>query len=251
MFLPNLPASVVLACHFTGIYDVNRNYTLNDDDFSLVNEWADSLKANNAVGILFHNNFSEITITNYESRWLRFIKVDYNPDFNPNVYRYYIYHQFIQAHRDQLSHIFLTDVSDVVMVNNPFVQALFLENSHLIFCGNEPTQLNNEWMQEHSTHFRNQLSDYANYELAHANDVLLNCGIVGGHINIMASFVEKLWNFHDCYNQQNRTAYTGDMGAFNYMLRTQFPNTIFHGAPVNTIFKGYEIERLDCWFRHK
>lgn len=248
---PDIPASIVLACHFTGIYDVNRNYILNDNDFSLVKDWADSLQANKVMGILFHNNFSEVTTSIYESKWLRFVKVDFNPEFNPNVYRYCIYHQYIQAHLDQLSHIFLTDVSDVVMVNNPFVQPFFLENPHLIFCGDEPTQLNNEWMQAHSAHFRNQLIAYADYEQAHANDVLLNCGIIGGHINRMASFVEQLWNFHNSYNQKNRTAYTGDMGAFNYILRTQYPTTIYHGSPVNTIFKGYENERVDCWFRHK
>lgn len=248
---PDIPASIVLACHFTGIYDVNRNYILNDNDFSLVRDWADSLQANKVRGILFHNNFSEVTTTTYESKWLRFVKVDYNPDFNPNVYRYCIYHQYIQTHLDQLSHIFLTDVSDVVMLNNPFVQPFFAENPHLIFCGDEPTQLNNEWMQAHSAHFRNQLIAYEEYEQACANEVLLNCGIVGGHINMMASFVEQLWNFHNNYNQNNQTAYTGDMGAFNYILRTQFSSAIYHGAPVNTIFKGYENERVDCWFRHK
>jgi len=41
------------------------------------------------------------------------------------------------------------------------------------------------------------------------------------------------------------------MGAFNYLTRTQFNEQIIHGTPVNTVFKGYENERTDCWFRHK
>jgi hypothetical protein len=41
------------------------------------------------------------------------------------------------------------------------------------------------------------------------------------------------------------------MGAFNYLARTKFNNQLKHGAPVNTLFKGYELERKDCWFRHK
>jgi hypothetical protein len=247
----NLPASVVMACHFTGIYDVNRNHVLNDDDFSLVKEWADSLRANKTVGILFHNNFSEITKATYENKWLHFVKVDYHPDFNPNVYRYCIYHQFIQAHLEQLTHFFLTDVSDVVMVNNPFEDRFFFEQPDLIFCGDEPTQLNNSWMQDHGTHFRSQVPDYEAVEAEHANSVLLNCGIVGGHINKMAGFVEALWQFHQTYNRNNRTSYTGDMGAFNYLLRKQYARAVYHGSPVNTIFKSYETERTDCWFRHK
>ena len=49
----------------------------------------------------------------------------------------------------------------------------------------------------------------------------------------------------------NQTAFTGDMGAFNYLARTQFNSHLRHGAPVNTVFKMYENERQDCWFRHK
>ena len=50
---------------------------------------------------------------------------------------------------------------------------------------------------------------------------------------------------------KEQTAYTGDMGAFNYLARTRFNANLHHGAPVNTVFKSYENERTDCWFRHK
>jgi hypothetical protein len=56
---------------------------------------------------------------------------------------------------------------------------------------------------------------------------------------------------HQFANIDNKTAFTGDMGAFNYIARTQFNNQLIHGAPVNTLFKGYENDREDCWFRHK
>ena len=251
MMINDIAPDVVLACHFTGVYDVNRNNILNDNDFSLVKEWADSLQKNKVQGILFHNNFSAITAATYESKWLHFVKVAYNPDFNPNVYRYAIYHQFIQAHQHQLRYIFLTDVSDVVMLNNPFLDPFFVTQPQHIFCGDEPTTLNNEWMQEHSAHFRQQVAGYEAYEISNAAEVLLNCGIIGGHIQLMKNFVETLWQFHEKYNCNNPTAYTGDMGAFNYILRSQYPTQICHGAPINTLFKSYENDRKDVWFRHK
>jgi hypothetical protein len=251
MMINDIAPDVVLACHFTGIYDVNRNNVLTANDFSLVKEWADSLCKNEVQGILFHNNFSDITIAAHENNWLRFVRVDHNPDFNPNVYRYAIYHQFIQAQQQQLRCIFLTDVSDVVMVSNPFMDPLFAAQPQHIFCGDEPTMLNNFWMQEHSAHFRQQVDDYEAYETEFAAEVLLNCGIVGGHLQMMEPFVKQLWHFHEKYNRNNPTAYTGDMGAFNYLLRSQYPTQICHGAPVNSLFKSYENERKDVWFRHK
>jgi len=41
------------------------------------------------------------------------------------------------------------------------------------------------------------------------------------------------------------------MGAFNYLMRTKYNNEVKHGEPINTVFKMYESERTDCWFKHK
>ena len=63
-------------------------------------------------------------------------------------------------------------------------------------------------------------------------------------------FINKLWTIHQKYNSDNKTAFTGDMGAFNYLIRTQYNNNVIHGNPVNTEFKKY-LENTDCWFKHK
>ena len=59
--MDQLPAKepVIMACHFTGIYDVNRNTTLQADDYSIIKAWVDSITSLQIKGILFHNNFSE------------------------------------------------------------------------------------------------------------------------------------------------------------------------------------------------
>ena len=82
-------------------------------------------------------------------------------------------------------------------------------------------------------------------------ETLLNCGIIGGNASLMFDFIKRLWSIHQHANYANETAFTGDMGAFNYLVRTQFNEQLRHGAPVNTVFKMYENERTDCWFRHK
>jgi len=67
----------------------------------------------------------------------------------------------------------------------------------------------------------------------------------------MKAFIEKIALIHEQYNDDNKTAFTGDMGAFNYLIHTQFNDKILHGFPINTEFKAYQTERDDCWFRHK
>ena len=248
-FLPN--SNLLMACHITGVHDVNRNITLEDDNYDLVRDWTESVAALNLQGIIFHNNFSLETCNKYRNKFIHFIKVDYNSQFNPNVYRYFIYNQFLKKYLVHFNGIFVTDVSDVVLINDPFVDPYYINNPTSIFCGDEPKILDNDWMVAHSTHLRNQISDFEEYENRFGQDVLLNCGVIGGNATLFKDFIQKLCIIHQQANCNNQTAFTGDMGAFNYLARTQFNEYLKHGAPVNTIFKMYETERTDCWFRHK
>jgi hypothetical protein len=242
---------IILASHITGVYDVNRNNILADDDYFIVKNWADSIIKLNLKGIIFHNNFSEDTVSKYQNKNIRFIKVEYDTNFNPNVYRYFIYKAYFEANFENIDACFLTDISDVVTINNPFISNYFKENPNKIFCGDEPKTLENDWMQAHSTHLRNKIANYASFETKFKNEALLNCGIIGGKSDIMKEFIDKIWHIHQQYNFDNKTAYTGDMGAFNYIIRTQFNERLLHGFPINSIFKEYQIERKDCWFLHK
>jgi len=246
----SISGNFIIATHISGIYDVNRNGILANDDFSLVADWAASITALGLQGIIFHNNFSEATCKLYQSEHLHFVRVEYNPVYNPNVFRYFIYAAFLQLQSHTINNIFFTDSSDVIVLKNPFEEKLYLNNPTTIFCGDEPAILDNEWMQQHSQHFRNKIPGYAAYETKYKNETLLNCGIMGGSILVMHPFIEQLVLIPQQYNSDNKTAYTGDMGAFNYLIRTRYNNKVINGYPVNTIFKNYSNDK-SCWFKHK
>lgn len=249
LFPPN--TNLVMACYISGVYDVNRNATLTDDTYQMVKDWAESITAANLRGIIFHNNFSEETCKSFENDTVSFIKIVYDPQFNPNVFRYFVYRNFLQHHIQQINGIFITDVTDVVLVKNPFTDPLFIKNPSALFCGDEPKSLLNDWMINHAENLRKNIPDYAAYESNFGEETLLNCGIIGGYASVFFDFLQQLCAIHQQANRENKTAYTGDMGAFNYLARTRFNNQLIHGAPVNTVFKLYENERNDCWFRHK
>jgi hypothetical protein len=249
LFPPN--TNLVMACLITGVHDVNRNMTLTNDAYELVKDWAESIKAAKLKGIIFHNNFSEETCKSFENESISFIKIVHDPQFNPNVFRYFVYRNFLQHHIQQINGIFITDITDVVLVNNPFIDPLFIANPKVLFCGDEPKSLRNDWMIAHAENLRKNIVDYAVYENTFGDETLLNCGIIGGLANIFFDFLQQLCAIHQHANRENKTAYTGDMGAFNYLARTKFNHQLIHGAPVNTVFKQYENERNDCWFRHK
>lgn len=247
----NTNKQVILACLLTGQFDVNRNRTLPTDDFELVRSWAMSIQRTGLHGILFHNTFSEETQKKYSNENLSFVRVDNTTTLNANVYRYFVYLEYLQKEGLHFTDVFATDVSDVAVVANPFVDPFYIDQPASIFCGDEPKTLANSWMREHSTHLRNTVPNFAEYEQKYAGAPLLNCGIIGGKTNHFINFLEKLCAVHQAYNMHNDSAYTGDMGAFNFVMRTQFEHQLKHGFPINTLFKENQIDRQDCWFRHK
>jgi hypothetical protein len=192
---------LVMSCHITGVYDVNRNNTLQADDYTLVKDWAESVADCGLKGIVFHNNFSNKTCEKHQNAAISFVKIKHDLQFNPNVYRYFVYRDFLRTYAPQIESLFVTDVSDVVVVKNPFIEPLFTDNPHALFCGNEPKKLDNDWMKDHATHLRSKIADYADYEAAFQQETLLNCGIIGGSTPVTQDFMEKLCNIHQRYGR--------------------------------------------------
>ena len=101
-FRPN--TDVIMACHITGVYDVNRTTMLDDDNYELVRDWAESVAEHQLQGIIFHNNFTSATCEKFKNDYISFIKIKYNDQFNPNVYRYFVYNDFLQNHVQYIRH---------------------------------------------------------------------------------------------------------------------------------------------------
>lgn len=235
----------------TGVYDVNRNELLEDNDFGIIQKWYDSILKLKIKAIVFHNTFSEEIIQKYTNEYIQFIEVPYDGRLKPNVYRYFLYRNYLKQHPEKIQNLFLTDITDVEVINNPFESQTFIENSDSLFCGDEPEILDNEWMWNHNSHLRNSLPEFSSYESSNQNQTLLNCGVIGSNVDVMNLLLDEIVAIHEAVSYTNTTKYTLDMGVFNYVARTTFANKIVNGEPVNTVFKKYENQRTDCWFKHK
>jgi len=241
----------VFCCHIAGVFDVNRQAILPANDFSMLEPWLASIVAQGVKAIIFHNHFTTDTCARYAHPLVRFERVLYDDTYSPNVFRYFAYRNYLQQQGHTITSVFMNDATDVVMRRNPFTDPYFLKHPDNLFCGDEPKPLDNEWMRNHGKYFREQSKAYRLFEETFGHQTLLNCGIIGGKKELICNFLEALCTFHRECNQHNPTAYTGDMGAFNFIARTLFGKTLLHGEPVNTVFKQYEDEGRDCWFQHK
>jgi hypothetical protein len=251
LFDDNIKNNIILSTIITGVDDLQRNIKWEDDNFDYIKDWYYSIIKNNLNAVVFHNTFSDETIKKYSNKNVSFIYVNYDGYLNPNVYRYFLYKKYIENNLDKINNVVITDITDVVIIKNPFDSEFFKSNTGHIFCGDEETTLNSDWMRKHNEHLRNNIPGFNEYEKQNANKKLLNCGIIGGSVFIIKELLDRICEVHEKVTITNKTNYTCDMGVFNYIIRTKYNELVLHGTPINTKFKYFEVNNNSCWFRHK
>lgn len=237
----------IISSYLTTGLDPQRGTKKDPNDPAYIQDWYDSIEMNtpprwrSIVSYLLHDGLSE----EFKSKFphLNFIQVPPCGEYQLYDYRWVIYRQFLKTH-PEIENVFFTDVSDVKVVQNPFVQKEY--SSKNLYCGDETGMMyQNEWLKNSLQN--EQLCQLHGFkEMINSDLPLLNCGIFGGGRFAVLEFLSMLIHMIDRvkYRQIDTTV---DMPLFNYVA-CEF--NIIHGAPVNSIFKGYE-SRNDVWFIHK
>ncbi|MCY7362190.1 MAG: hypothetical protein LH629_09020, partial [Ignavibacteria bacterium] len=141
----------IFATLITGVYDVNRNEILKNNDFGIIQKWYDSVLKLQLNAIVFHNTFSKEIVEKYTNEYIQFIEIKYDKSLNTNIFRYFVYQDYINQNLHKISDLFVTDITDVEVINNPFESNVYIENSDYLFCGDELEILDNEWMRNHNS----------------------------------------------------------------------------------------------------
>lgn len=64
--------------------------------------WCKSIIDLDLDGIIFHNNYSETFCETFSNKNIQFIKIEHDPKFNPNVFRYLIYNEFLKTNSERI-----------------------------------------------------------------------------------------------------------------------------------------------------
>jgi len=243
---------VVMATILTDVEDLQRKIRWENNNFNIISDWYFSMKHHNVNAVIFHNTFSKDITEKYTTEKIKFIRVDYSGELNPNVYRYFFYKDFLKENKYFIKNVFLTDINDVIMLNNPFKSNFFKSYNNFLFSGDEEiTYSGSKWIKLHNTHLRQNIDNFIEYEKNNYEKKLLNCGIIGGNVKNIINLVDKICNIHETVTITNKTKYTCDMGVYNYVMRQNFNEKVKHGIPINTKFKYYEKKTEQIWFKHK
>lgn len=207
--------------------------------------WAESLRALELSGVVFYSNIH----TGFTAREYSHIEFILAPDFFPEWQdaldwnavdaRWLLYDFWLQQAKPAAA--FFTDISDVLVKQNPFPHL----QPNTVYCGDEPTIVNHAWMQTIARAANDpKISAFLK---SHAKQQLLNAGVLGGQYEPVTRFIREMRDqgLHACHK-------TIDMLYFNYVgYNLPAGLTLQHGAPVNSVFRGNEVNRTDVWFVHK
>jgi hypothetical protein len=188
--------------------------------------------------IIFTNCF----VDTVNSKYVQFIDTLPSRTHSPNVYRWIVYAQWMNE--NSFDKAWMVDATDVELLKNPFKT---MERGKL-YCGDEcDMKTDNSWMRKiQEPHFK--IADYRKVIEQYASYNLINCGIVGGHHEILVPFIEKWAEIHKTTTVG--LTHSTDMAIFNYVARKYYNDFVIQGIEINTRFKYFEYNKVSIW-KHK
>lgn len=233
---------VVITCFFTGQQDPERGAVW-DADYDKLDPLISSLQPGVKL-VIIHDCFSDDDAQ--DSAFIEHVRV---PPITQTPYfsRWIYARQYIGRH-PEIARVWCVDATDVIMIHNPFPQM----QPGILYTGDEPSITASPWMM--SKHPAEWLQAYLK---AHAAEVLLNAGLLGGERHTVLRFLSYLvglWEDNKKDQAYGKSASVGesDMALFNYVARTHFKAVVQHGRRVNTVFKRYQCtQNVTSWWRHK
>lgn len=142
--------------------------------------------------------------------------------------RFFDEYDWLEDH-PEIRWVWLTDATDVVLLNHPWN----LDHDTL-YVGSEPTNVGCKWMRDRHPHMTHWLN-------LHADETLLNCGLIGGDRDTIMRFLHEMCDMYD-------PGTPIEMGAFNQVARR------FHyvtGREVHTPFRKWATDDPLARWAHK
>ena len=221
----------VFSTYFTLKKDPQRGRYTQTNSYSYISAWHKSLTSLGLRGVVFHDGLDS-NFTDSINPKLYFEKVVLgNRSLNDD--RYFHYLQFIERN-PHLTHILMTDISDVTFLRDPF-ELMRLFDHHLFVC--EDALLkdigSSKWLHNNiKTCFSKDAQLNSSIEWLNRLKPLYNAGVIGGPRHIVLRFLRMLTALLDTLPVKNDC----NMAAVNYVIHKYFTDVAFTGFPFNSIF---------------
>jgi hypothetical protein len=213
------------------------------NDIKYIKPWYDSVKSLGLNGFVFYDNLTDSFIDEYTTENIKFIKV--NPsDYSNNDWRFFCYRNFLEENK--FDNVFLTDGSDVTIVQDPSGIISSFPDIDLFVCKDSIMLNEFPYLQLHE---KAEWDDYVWFMICHHRLELINMGVIGGNYDNILLFLNK---FCETRIRLGSPDFNSDMWLGQYIFRKLIADkSILIGEPFTSKFKQYGIDRKDVYFIHK
>lgn len=153
---------------------------------------------------------------------------------NPYLQRWIGYRQYLQT-RPEVRYVWCVDGTDVRLLNNPFPDMV----PGTLYCGWEAETVGCAWMRAHAVNYGDWVED-------HAQELLLNAGVVGGDRH---TIIRLCQNIIQLWCDSDKSDPLEEMTLFNIAARRHRP--LVTGIQVTTVFKSFSPHHPTAFFAHK
>jgi hypothetical protein len=220
---PYKTINIVIGAYFNDLPNPQNNKV----SFQGVQKWVQSVTKLGYHAILLTNRIEIDNSELFKNIWVDTNKVKsvYHNRFNKII-------DWIIENEYYLNEVWITDTTDVEMLNKPIVK-------DKIYVGSEQETNNCKWILEKSIEVKKKVTDYE--KVVKPESQLLNCGVIGGNVN---KLIPILIEYKDLLNKISEPC--ADMPLINYL---GYKHGFEFGEHVTTRFKINEY--TNAWFKHK
>lgn len=243
---------VLCAAYLTRRPDPQRGYRVRRNTFGYMRAWWSSVHELGLHAIVVHDELSPAFVRRYTTDRIAFVQVPPDP-WTPNDARFFLYRDLIA--RRGYGRAFLTDIADVRVVQNPFpvleAPAAPLAVGDEVYAPPLGTQIRTHpWLRRKIGETSSRRSRVV-HEFFRRHDFdfpTLNVGVLGGRAPELLDALDRFARVRRAIGHPERNL---NMPVLNYVLHRFFRGRFHHGAPVTSLFKGFERRRRDVCFIHK
>lgn len=125
-------AEVIFSTYFCGRPDPQRNIFVQNDAYDYIKPLYESVHKLGLNCVIFHDGLSDGFVEKYSTSKTKFVQVELG-NLSLNDERYFLYYEYLLRFGQNISHVIMSDVSDVIVNKDPF--PLLAKHSQLLFTG--------------------------------------------------------------------------------------------------------------------
>ena len=224
----------VMSTYFTNIENPQHSYMFANNNYRFVQRWFESIIRIGAHAVIFHDGLTEDFQNRMKSFYshVHFQKAEVGLKGRPpNVYRFYLYHQYLSSHTE-IQNVVLTDIRDVTLLNDPFEVMRVIDE--YIFMGIGKPFYESSWSYDWVNGLLKKCHSLKNDSETMCVKLhpFINAGVMGGRRPAMLNFLTKVTQYLDEAPHKKNC----NMATIALVNQKHFHENSFSGYPFQSAF---------------